>query len=145
MFVGSYHVIVEVGVDYDMANPLDNLSDGQKVRLASLKSEIRLDKITVSFSIEDRDQTGRKRACFVSETASRGHGSDTESVGWTVDEANLVHDILAKHVVALTYRDAVYRNVLDAGTTRDEVLGVMHKYDESIARALNGKGVGNGS
>jgi hypothetical protein len=132
-----------------MASPIDTLTTEQKICLDNLVSEIRLDKITVSFSIEDRAFGGKKSA-FVSQTASRGHGAemgqmneDTPSANWSVEEAALVHCVLSKQVVAATYRDAVHRRIISAETAREELLPIIRRYDENIVRLMN-KANGNG-
>jgi hypothetical protein len=120
-----------------------NLTPEQQARLDSLTSEIRLDKITVSFSIEDRAFGGKKSA-FVSQTASRGRGAEMEHMNddsppanWTVEEAAIVHCVLSKQVVAATYRDAVHRRIISAETAREELPPIVHRYDDNIVRLMN--------
>lgn len=135
-----------------MASPIDTLTAEQKARLDNLVSEVRLDKVTVSFSIEDRDAQGRKKSCFVSETASRGHGAemtqmheDGNPANWTIEEASVVHCVLSKHVIKATYRDAIHRRIISSETAREELVAILRKYDENITRILAAsKGTSNG-
>jgi len=135
------------GVDQAMATT--NLTPEQQARLDKLVAEVRVDKVTASFSIEDRAFGGKKSA-FVSQTASRGHGAeidqmqeDTSPANWTIEEAAIVHCVLSKQVVAATYRDAVHRRIISAETAREELPLIIHRYDENIARLVN-KANGNG-
>jgi len=128
---------------------IEGLKPEQQERLDSLASEIRLDKITVSFSIEDRDGQGRKKSCFVSETASRGHGAEMTQMNeygspanWSLEEAQLVHCVLSKQVIAKTYRDAVHRRVISAETARQELPPIMQAYDANLVRLMNRNGNG---
>lgn len=108
-----------------------------------MEVQIQFDKITVSFSIEDRDGNGRKKSAFCSVTASRGHGAevqalneDTPSVGWSVREAQVVGCLLSKHVVRATYRDAVNRGLLSGRSAAEEIQTVLDKYDASLASLM---------
>lgn len=126
-----------------MPNPLDTLTEAQRKRLGSLRSEIRTDKITVSFSIEDRDRSGRKKSAFVSVTSSRGHGAEIQQLNsgdppanFTEDEANVVHALLSKQVVAMCYLDAVARGFLATNAARNELTGILRAYDNRLAKLL---------
>ena len=55
---------------------MESLTAPQKERLQRLSAEIQFDKLTVSFSIEDRDPNNRKKSAFYSVTASRGTGAE---------------------------------------------------------------------
>lgn len=97
----------------------------------------------MSFSIEDRDPTGRKKSAFYSATASRGHGAEVQAlndnapaVGWTVNEAQIVGCLLSKHVVRATYRDAVNRGLLSGKSAAEEIQAVFEKYDASLASLM---------
>lgn len=130
---------------------IEGITPQQQDRLDTLTSEIRTDKLTVSFSIEDRDGYGRKKSAFVSETASRGHGAEMTqlneeggtSANWSIEEAHIVHCVLSKSVIAKTYRDAVRRRIISPETAREELPSIMQGYDANIARILN-RSNGNG-
>lgn len=123
---------------------IEGLTPDQQERLDTLTSEIRTDKLTVSFSIEDRDGYGRKKSAFVSETASRGHGAEmtqmnegeSRPANWSIEEAQIVHCVLSKQIIAKTYRDAVRRRIISAETAREELPPIMQGYDANIARIL---------
>ena len=127
--------------------PLDNLSPELRARLDTLQNEVRFDKITTSFSIEERS-AGGKRGTFYSVTASRGHGAevnqfheDAATAAYTPEEAKIVRCLLAKHVVGATYDDAGKRGILSKRQAAEEAKGILHAYDEAIVRIL---GNGNG-
>jgi hypothetical protein len=128
------------------SKPLDSLTEEQRKRLESLQSEIRTDKITVSFSIEDRDRSGRKKSAFISITSSRGHGAEIQQLNgndapaaFTMEEANIVHALLSKHVVAATYMDAVARGFLATNAARNELSGILQAYDKRLLKLLGEK------
>ncbi len=125
--------------------PLDNLSPELRARLDGLQSEIRFEKLTTSFSIEERTQGG-KRGTFYSVTASRGHGAEVSqfhenvaSVSYSPEEAKIVRCLLAKHVVGVTYDDASKRGILPKKQAHEEARGILHAYDEAIVRILRGE------
>jgi len=126
--------------------PIDQLTDEQKTRLRNLSSEIRLDKITVSYSVDDRDARGRRKSAFYSVTASRGHGAevqefhqDSPGASFTVEEAKVVRCLVSKHVVSSVYNDAVQRGIMSSNEARDEAKAILAGYDAQIVRALVGK------
>jgi hypothetical protein len=130
----------------DKPSPLDQLTEEQKTRLRQLSSEVRLDKITVSFSVDDRDARGRRKSAFYSVTASRGHGaevqefhSDAPGAPFTVEDAKLVRCLVSKHVVSSVYSDAVQRGIMSANEAREEARAILAGYDNQIVRALTGK------
>lgn len=111
-------------------------------RLQKLESLIQLEKITVSFSLEDRDAAGRKRSAFYSVTSSRRHveaqfPSDAPVIGWTMREAQVVGCVLSKHVVAATYRDAVRRGIMSSKAANEEAQVILDGYDSNIANLLS--------
>jgi hypothetical protein len=134
-------------------SPLENLTPEQRQRLRALSSSVSFDKITVSFSIEDRDANNRKKSAFYSVTASRGHGAEVNqiadspggAVGFTEEEAKVVHVLLSKHVVAATYVDGVRRGILASGTAREEMQAILRGYDERLVAIMNPKKEGNGN
>ena len=125
----------------------DQLTNEQRNRLLKLSSEIRLDKITISFSIDGRDVNGRKRSTFYSVTASRGAGAEVEgfhqdstAASYTVEDARIVRCLVSKHVVSSVYNDAVFRGILSVNEAKEELLSVIASYDAQIARILTSKG-----
>lgn len=118
-------------------NPFDKLTPEQRERGRKLFSEVSVGKITVSFSIEDRDPEGRKKSSFYSVSASRGVGEGIPA-GYSMDETKVVRMFLARHVVQSTYDDAFRRKVLPHSQEnireRDEVLA---SYDEKLAHLLS--------
>ena len=127
---------------YAMSMPppksLESLSQEQQASLNSIVSTLCLDKIVVSFSIEDRDMTGRKKSAFYCVTGSRGPDSDGVISGYTLDEAKLAHCLLSKHVLAVTYLDAVTRGILPVETARTELQNMNQVYDNRIVKLLGG-------
>ena len=87
------------------------------------------EKITVSHSIEVRDQNGVKRSVFYSVNTSKPGGFDSE-------EVRLARLVLSKHVVAAVYQDAVLRRVMDAESAANESAAVQRGYEERINRLL---------
>lgn len=126
--------------------PLDSLTAEQNARLTTLKASIQFDKITCSFSLEDRDPSGRKKSAFYSVTASRGTGAeiptmgeDKQSIGFLPKDVAIVRNLLSKHVVAATYEDAIRRGIVSKGTAIDEMQTILASYDEELARRLQDK------
>jgi len=118
--------------------PLKDLTEQQKKRLQRLRAEIQIDKITVSFSIEDRDLQGRKMSAFYASTASRGHVS-TEAQsdqGWSLEDTRIVSCVVSKEVVIATYRDAVRRHIMSSETAKRELAAILPGYDENIRKLL---------
>jgi hypothetical protein len=120
-------------------------TEEKKRHLRKLLSSVQVDKITVSFSIEDRDRSGRKKGAFVSVTASRGAGAEVPqmqesgpSVGYTPEEARFVRLFLSREVVRATYDDAFRREVLIYDeASRSERDRVIKNYDK-VLEALGG-------
>ena len=131
----------------ETSNPisLDSLTPEQRERLQSLSASLSFDKITVSFSIEDRDGNGRKKSAFYSVTGSRGHGAELTQLadspggpaGYTEADARLVHCILSKHVVSATYSDAVRRGIIRADSARTELKSILQAYDSRMLTLLS--------
>src|SRR5208337_3475548 len=124
-------------------NPMDSLTEAQRRRLRKLQAEIQFDKLTVSFSIEDRDANNRKKSAFYSVTASRGTGAEipqmhegTQSVGFAHEDVKIVRHMLCKHVVAAVYDDAFKRNLMSQRDAVDEARVILAAHDESIAKLL---------
>ncbi len=99
--------------------------------LERLKSEIQYDKLTVSFSIEGRDQNGVKKFCQFSATASR---NKTDGLGWSPSEMPIIKGLMSKQVVALTYKDAAMRGVLTRPTANGELKSILEDIDKDIQK-----------
>lgn len=116
--------------------PFDRLTPEQRERGRKLRDSLSFDKVTVSFSIEDRDSEGRKKSAFYSVSASRGPVEGTAE-GYSMDEAQVVRLFLGRHVVQSTYDDAFRRRVLSPSADnlreRDAVLAA---YDDKLVHAL---------
>lgn len=124
----------------------ESLTPEQKERLRKLQASIQFDKLTLSFSIEDRDPSGRKKSAFYSVTASRGTGAeqttmgeDREPIGFASKDVRIVRAMLSKHVVAATYEDAARRGIISRGTAQEESKAILRGYDEAIVQALKGQ------
>lgn len=115
---------------------LDSLTDEQKERLRRLETEIRFEKLTSSFMIEDRDGYGRRKQAFYSASVSRNTGDSP--VGWTQQEAQVASCLLSKHVVLTTYRDALRRKVLPRDVVNNELPGILAAYDQNLVNLLSG-------
>jgi hypothetical protein len=124
-------------------SPLDSLTQAQRERLKRLSGEIQFDKLTVSFSIEDRDVNNRKKSAFYSVTASRGAGAEipqmhetTQAAGFAPEDVKIVRHLLCKHVVAAVYDDASKRNLMSQRDAVVEAQAILGAHDEAIARLL---------
>jgi hypothetical protein len=91
--------------------------------------------VTLSFSIEDRDASGRKKSAFYSVTTSRGT-TEGQTLGWDAKEVQVVRCLISKHVVNATYHDAVRRGIVSGKTATEEVKAIFEAYDASIAKIL---------
>lgn len=121
------------------------MTEKQKERLRKLESELRFEKLTVSFMIEDRDGAGRRKQTFYSASVSR-NGGDTSPVGWTQQEAQIASCMLSRQVVVTTYGDAMRRKVLPREVVATELPGILAAYDEHLAKLTsNGDGESGGS
>lgn len=139
------------GVLVDMSNDkpkslLDAMTPAQAERLKRLQSEISFDKITVSFSIEDRDAGGRKKSAFYSVTASRGTGAelgtmgeDKTPAGFKHEDVGIVRAMLSKHVVKNTYDDAIRRRIVGQAAAQEECQSILGAYDRLILNLLTDK------
>jgi hypothetical protein len=127
----------------DRPNPLESLTEAQRERLKKLWTEIQFDKITVSFSIEERDPNFRKKAAFYSVTASRGTGAEIAQmhegappVGFAAEDVKIVRSLLCKHVVAAVYEDCAKRGLMSTKEAASEARSVLASYDEAIVKQL---------
>ncbi len=114
----------------------DDLSPELRKRLEGIQAEISLTKITMSFSLEQRQDNGRKMSVFYSANAVRRVEGLLESGAWSIEEARLAGCLLSKHVVETVYRDAVKRGVLSMVMARSEVPAILARYDSNIHRML---------
>lgn len=125
-------------------SPLANLSAKQQDRLKELSGSLSVDKITVSHSLEERSRDGRKSSVFYSVTASRGAGAELPQlandhhspVGFSPADTKLARLVLAKHVVASVYDDAVKRGLMPSSAAQEELRAILTRYDASIAKVL---------
>ncbi len=124
-------------------NPLASLTDAQRSRLKKLAAEIQFDKITVSFSVEDRDGNNRKKSAFYSVTASRGTGAeipqmheDRQSAGFAAEDVKIVRSLLCKHVVAAVYEDCAKRGLMSQKDAATEARAILASYDDTIVKLL---------
>ena len=132
--------------------PFDDLPQEDQKRLKRISSEISFDKLTVSFSIEDRDGHGRKKSAFYSVTASRGTGAeittmgeDRTPAGFNAEDVGIARALLCKHVVKATYDDAIRRRIVSTSDAQEECRSIIGSYDKLLVHLLSGKnGVGTG-
>lgn len=121
-----------------LRNPYEDLSPEQQGRGRKLLEEISLDKITLSFSIEDRDVNGRKKSAFYSVSASRRQADEeTSGAGYTMDEALIVRTHLSRHVVKSVYEDAFRRKIIpftEANVAERDA--TLRSYDERMVQLL---------
>jgi hypothetical protein len=125
---------------------LERLTPEQRDRLQALVTTISYDKLTVSFSLDDRDSTGRKRSAFYSLTVSRDAREETAEKrvpGFSVDETRVVRCLLSKQVVSTVYDDAVKRGMLPRSQAGEELRPILEAYDVHIAKLLAGEGNGS--
>jgi hypothetical protein len=117
----------------------DDLPPKLKKRLENLQADIQLGQITVSFSLEDRDFSGRKKSAFYSVNATR-----RSSDGWSIEEARLVGCLVSKHVVQTVYRDVVKRGVMSVEAAHSEASAILARYDANIQKMLEKEVEDNG-
>lgn len=126
----------------------DDLNPEQKARLKRISSEIAFDKLTVSFSIEDRDASGRKKSAFYSVTASRGTGAEINTMAmeternpasFSSEDVGIARALLCKHVVKATFDDAIRRRIIGGQEAAEECRGIVASYDRHIINLLAGK------
>lgn len=115
----------------------DELTPEVKKRLESFASTILVDKITVSFSIEDRNADGQKKSVFLSVNAVCD--PDVKG-GYSLQETALARVILSRHVVSMVYEDAFFRRVLpnteELRKERDTILSNYSKRAKALALAI---------
>lgn len=118
-------------------SPFDRLTPEQRERGRKLRDSLSLDKITLSFSIEDRDSEGRKKSAFYSVSASRGAALEGTAGGYSMEETQLVRTFLARHVVQATYDDAFRRRILShtAENVRERD-AILAAYDDKLVHLL---------
>ena len=117
------------------------LTEAQKTRLNQLEQEILHDRITTSFTIDDRNEVGRRMATFFSTTVTKRQietdfGPSTPSPGWTSQEVAVVGCVVARQVVLTTYKDAVRRRVITKAAAKEELPGILASYDRELALLL---------
>jgi hypothetical protein len=101
-----------------------------------LTAEILHDRITVSFSIDERDGSGRKLSSFYSTTVRRREGDGVEQGGFTPEDARLIRLVLSKQVVSTVYDDAVARRMMPPVQAQEELSLILENYDRRLTRLL---------
>lgn len=122
--------------DADKKTLVDRLAPEQLERLRTLTSEILHERITVSFSIDERDPNGRKQSAFFSTTVRRKSDDVDSESGWTNAEARLIRLTVSKQVVGIVYEEAVLKRMLTPSQATDELRPILEAYDRRIAKAL---------
>lgn len=124
-------------------NLMDVLPPEQQARLKALQEQISFDKLTLSFSIEDRDGSGQKKSAFYSVTVSRGAGAELTGMGeggtpagFQQKDVPLVRALVSKHVVKSVYDDAIRRRVVGKGQAQEECRAILGAYDSLIVNLL---------
>src|SRR5271155_1088126 len=107
--------------DTEKKTLLERLTSKQVARLNNLSSEIRHDRITVSFSIDARDEQGRKMSVFYADTVSRKGDYPEVAVGFSNEEIRLVRLLVAKSVVSIVYDEAVFKHMFTAAQAAEEL------------------------
>ena len=121
------------------ATTLDDLPPELREHLSAIASSIQVDKITVSYSIEDRDMSGRKKSAFYCVTGSRGSGHDNTGSAFSMEETKIARWLLSKHVVASVYDDAIRRGIMSNDEARAEAKSILASYDTQIVKILMSK------
>ena len=119
---------------------LESLTEEQRERLRKLEAELRFDKITVSFMIEDRDGAGRRKQTFYSATVTRWgeHADDrAQGAGWTQQEARVASCLLSRQVIETAYGDALRRKILPREVIATELPGILAAYDEKLVKLMS--------
>ena len=116
---------------------LERLTPKHAARLKTLTTEIRHDRITVSFSIDVRDPSGRKMSAFYSDTVSRrGDDHENPQLGFTSEEIRLVRLIVARQVVSVVYDEAVLKRMFTSDLAAQELKPIQEAYDARILKVL---------
>lgn len=102
--------------------------------MEKLRSEIRLDRVTVSFSL-DEYHNGRKKGAFRSLTSFRSN-EEGDSAGWDLAELRIVEALLCKQVVASVYGDAIRMKILERDEASREATSVLEAYDRHLLRLM---------
>ena len=115
-----------------MATKDDPLTPEQRARLQRLEASIAHDKVTVGFSIEDRDPQGRKKwALFTTTVSPKGDISS-----WSPQEVQIVSCVVSKRVVLATYRDAFRRGIMTREVAAEEAQSIVAGYDTNLTNLL---------
>jgi hypothetical protein len=110
------------------------LTPEQKARLDKLRSEIRLDRVTVSFSL-DEYHNGRKKGAFRSLTSFRSN-EEGGAAGWNLAELRIIEAMLCKQVVASVYGDAIRMKILERDEASREATSILEAYDRHLLRLM---------
>ena len=127
------------------SNPLDSLSPEAKERLKKIESRITVDKITVSFIVEERRDSGGKRSAFYAATCSlieKDEGEPKQTI--SLDDANLYRGLVSRHVILSTMDNAIRQGVINQKQGIAEARAIAGRYVKMIARLLENKEGSNG-
>jgi len=113
------------------------LTPDQRLRLDRLRAEMRFDRITVSFSLEDRDAQGRKKSAFYSVTSFLG-GEEARPMSF--QEVRIAQALLSKHAVETVYGDAVRRGIIGSASAAEEARAILGAYDRRLSKLLTSEG-----
>lgn len=116
-------------------SPLTALDPRQQERLKELSGSIRLEKVTVSYSLMEQKE-GRKQTAHHSVTASRA-GEETP---YTLEEVRIVRQLLGKMVVSSVYDTAIKSGMLTIEQAQAELAPILTRYDHSIAKLVMQEG-----
>ncbi len=108
--------------DSEKKTLVDRLAPKQLERLRNLTSEIVHERITVAFSIDERDPNGRKQSAFYSTTFKRKSDDLEAETGWTHEEAKLARLVVSKQVVGIVYEEAVLKGMFTSTQAAEEDL-----------------------
>lgn len=120
----------------------DRLTPEQKARLQSLVVQMEHERITVAFSIDDRDPNGRKQSAFYSDTVRRKNAEDGTPQGFSNEESRLIRLHLSRSVVQVVYDEAVKHGMFSKSQAMEELRPIMDAYDAHIATVLAGEKTG---
>lgn len=114
----------------------ERLTPEQKARLQNLVAEVEHERITVAFSIDERDINGRKQSAFFSDTIRR-KSVDGSGAAFNNDDSRLLRLWLSKQVIANVYDQAVKNRMFTGAQASDQLRAILEAYDVHIAKLLS--------
>ena len=105
--------------------------------LDKIKSEIRYDRVSVTFSFEGRDGKGHKKMMHTTASAQRASGV------WDPSEMLIVQALVSKQVTIATYMDAQSQGLLEPGEYKSQTDRVRSSLDKRLAKLVRRKDSGN--